>query len=160
MKVKRIIFILLLFLCISVIFLFSHQNGNTSEQVSDGFSVKIITIYEKLLNKSFSVEEKQRMVKGLRKFVRKGAHFTIYLLLGLLSYCTCISFSISHPFLFSLFFCFLYACTDEIHQLFISARAGRILDVCIDTCGASVGILLLYGLQFISKKVKKNVFIK
>ena len=30
---------------------------------------------------------------------------------------------------------FIYSCTDEIHQLFISERSGSIIDVFIDTLG-------------------------
>ena len=48
------------------------------------------------------------------------------------------------------------ACTDEFHQLFIEGRAGRIQDVCIDTAGATFGILLtligVLGIQIINKK--------
>ena len=39
---------------------------------------------------------------------------------------------------------FLYACTDEFHQLFISGRAGRFTDVLIDTTGAFLGLFLVY----------------
>ena len=38
---------------------------------------------------------------------------------------------------------FLYACSDEFHQLFIPDRTGRLLDVFIDMIGASLGILIL-----------------
>ena len=42
----------------------------------------------------------------------------------------------------------LYACTDEIHQLFIQGRAGQLKDVLIDTIGSLTGI-------YIYKVVKK-----
>jgi VanZ family protein len=50
----------------------------------------------------------------------------------------------------------LYACTDEIHQIFIPGRTARIKDIFIDTAGGSAGLLLGY---FINKKVffKKEV---
>ena len=35
-----------------------------------------------------------------------------------------------------------YACTDEFHQFFVSSRQASIFDVMIDTCGATVGMLL------------------
>jgi VanZ family protein len=38
---------------------------------------------------------------------------------------------------------FLYAMTDEFHQLFVAGRAGRFIDVCIDTAGAVIGVLIL-----------------
>ena len=47
---------------------------------------------------------------------------------------------------------FLYACSDEIHQLFVPGRSGNILDVLIDTVGASVGVLVF---SFIVRKCCK-----
>jgi VanZ family protein len=40
-------------------------------------------------------------------------------------------------------FCFLYACTDEIHQTFIPDRAGKFSDVLIDTCGSTFGAVIM-----------------
>jgi VanZ family protein len=36
---------------------------------------------------------------------------------------------------------FLYACSDEIHQLFVPNRSGELLDVLLDTFGGSLGVL-------------------
>ena len=38
-------------------------------------------------------------------------------------------------YIITIIFCFLYACSDEIHQLFIPGRSGELLDVLIDTTG-------------------------
>jgi VanZ family protein len=40
--------------------------------------------------------------------------------------------------------CLLYAATDEFHQLYVPNREGKVSDVLIDTCGASVGIVLAW----------------
>lgn len=37
----------------------------------------------------------------------------------------------------------LFACTDEFHQRFVQGRAGSLVDVCIDTGGAVVGVIIL-----------------
>ena len=37
--------------------------------------------------------------------------------------------------IYTIIFVFIYACSDEIHQLFIRGRSGEILDVLIDTLG-------------------------
>ncbi|MCD8029064.1 MAG: VanZ family protein, partial [Erysipelotrichaceae bacterium] len=39
---------------------------------------------------------------------------------------------------------FLYACSDEAHQLLVSGRAGQLSDVLIDTCGGMTADLLYY----------------
>lgn len=36
----------------------------------------------------------------------------------------------------------VYAATDEFHQLFVAGRSGRFSDVCIDSAGAVVGVLV------------------
>ncbi len=36
----------------------------------------------------------------------------------------------------------LYACTDELHQVFVSGRAGMWQDVCIDSSGVLTAVLL------------------
>lgn len=38
---------------------------------------------------------------------------------------------------------FLYACSDEIHQLFSPGRSGKLIDVSIDTMGVLNGVLLV-----------------
>ena len=44
--------------------------------------------------------------------------------------------------IYTIIFVFIYACSDEIHQLFVSGRSGEILDVLIDTTGGFVGTMI------------------
>ena len=70
--------------------------------------------------------------------------------------------------LLTLAICFLYAVSDEVHQVFVPGRAGRISDVMIDTSGAVLGILLVFSVIQLIKyrknktlsKSKKGVFTK
>lgn len=39
--------------------------------------------------------------------------------------------------------CFLYACSDEVHQYFVPGRVADVLDVAADTLGASLALLAL-----------------
>ena len=50
----------------------------------------------------------------------------------------------------------LYAATDEIHQLFVPGRAGRFSDVCIDTLGAVIWLLLFTALRKLWEKIAKR----
>ena len=52
--------------------------------------------------------------------------------------------------------CFLYACTDELHQLFSSGRSGQFDDVLLDSIGALLGILLLRCLQSVFRQHRKR----
>ena len=48
---------------------------------------------------------------------------------------------------------FLYACTDEIHQLFVPGRAGKFTDVLIDTTG---GIIMLLFIALVTRVARKK----
>ena len=50
----------------------------------------------------------------------------------------------------------LYAATDEIHQLFVPGRAGRFSDVCIDTLGAVIWLLLFTALRKLWEMIAKR----
>ena len=38
---------------------------------------------------------------------------------------------------------FIYACTDEFHQLFVPGRSGQFTDVLIDTAGGLIGLVCI-----------------
>ena len=56
----------------------------------------------------------------------------------------------------------IYAISDEIHQSFVPGRGPQLLDVIIDTSGASIGIIgnyfmiMLYRRKILDNKIKKN----
>lgn len=77
--------------------------------------------------------------------VRKVAHFTEYLILYVLLFNALLEdFNFKKSLMISLFIVFVYACSDEIHQIFIPGRTARIRDVVIDTCGGSFAMLVIY----------------
>ena len=84
--------------------------------------------------------------------VRKLSHVSEYALLAMLAWRARRkpAFSVGAPWrrneaLFALVFCALFAATDEIHQLFVPSREGRVLDVLIDSTGAAAGVLLVWA---------------
>ncbi len=83
--------------------------------------------------------------------VRKCAHFTEYMVLGILA---------THAFDFegrrtfdvllpTAVFLLLIPSIDETIQLFVPGRAGMITDVMIDCCGAATGVVLRYLLRWL-----------
>ena len=76
---------------------------------------------------------------------RKGAHVFEFLVLAYLFWTVSFFYSLKFrqqvwlTFLFS----FLYASWDEVHQLFVFGREGKILDVGIDLAGVILFIVLL-----------------
>jgi VanZ family protein len=51
-----------------------------------------------------------------------------------------------------MFIVFLYASSDEIHQMFVPTRSPRIHDVLIDTTGGALGLLALWTLGRLRKR--------
>ena len=143
--------LILVILWMIVIFSFSNQKANDSSKLSDGLILRTVRIIEKITNKEYSDEE---ILEKFVRPVRKLAHFTIYLILGVLVYLYIKEFNISNKFIISLLICILYAISDEIHKLFIVGRSGKILDVLIDSLGSLTGIFIIKKVGRLYEKIK------
>ena len=122
----------------------SNQPADDSTKLSDGVIEKTIGNIYKITHKN-TTEEKLIEIK--RKYAhptRKTAHFTIYLILGLLVGTLLKEYNIKTKqiIIYGVLICMTYAISDEIHQIFVIGRSGEIKDVLIDTCGSTTGILL------------------
>ncbi len=131
---RKIIYWSLLIAWMILIFVMSNQPA----KVSDSQSIGVLELFLKLginINGIFG---------DLANFVvRKCAHFLEYMILALLAFNVLkLYFNIKQVCLITIVFVFLYACSDEIHQLFVLGREGAIRDVIIDTCGGIVSILI------------------
>lgn len=151
--IKKVIIHILLILWMSLIFFFSHQPATDSDKVSGGVVDKIIHIVEVISNRQFNDDELEIISNYLVFPVRKLAHFTLYFVLGILFYNVVYLYNIDIKkiLLTSILFCIIYACSDEIHQLFVLGRSGELRDVLIDTFGSILGILIVSKIK--SKKV-------
>lgn len=157
-KTKQIMFAILIFLNCLVIFYFSHQVANNSSKQS-GTIVEIISNiipYIKNMNEEEQIIFKEQI---LTPIVRKTAHFSIYALLGILTTNFMLAVEnkkMNKKIILALFFCIIYAITDEFHQTFIPGRIGEIRDVLIDTSGATIGILFTIATTKITRKIKNR----
>lgn len=153
MKHKRIILIMLIVIWMIIIFIFSSQvsskSTSTSKQVV-GFVVDKLNITKDMSNK-----ERLQFIEDLQTPVRKFTHFSIYAIGGMISFTLLNEFNITKKkkIIVSFALCALYAITDEIHQYFVLGRSCEIGDVIIDSCGAILGIAILY---FITRKKVKG----
>lgn len=104
-------------------------------------------------------------------FVRKGAHFTEYLILGLCLFCTVRDIGVYNhrsrsaarvgvqagspvsktlqpgdprTFLLPWAIGALYAVSDELHQSFVPGRSCELRDMLIDACGVAAGVAILW----------------
>ncbi len=140
---RKVIKFILVILCMITIFMFSSDKDYESSKKSNSVIVGIADIFSK---DKISDTEKNNYINKYVFIVRKTAHFTIYLILGLLVISLLKEYMIigwKSVFL-SLLVVFLYACSDEFHQLFVSGRSGEFRDVLIDSSGGLVGSYLYY----------------
>lgn len=159
---KRIIFgILILINCVAI-FYFSNQVSSNSNKQSN----KIVEIISNLIPavKNMSAKEKAVLKKEvLIPIVRKSAHFSIYLLLGILLTNFMLTMKNQKYYqivILALLIAFFYANTDEFHQTFIEGRTGQLIDVFIDSAGALSGILITIVINKIRTKNKKGKHLK
>lgn len=129
MKNRKVVAWTLLGMWALLIFFFSSQVSSDSADLSSGVMNFINEILPFELNLIV---------------VRKIAHFTEFLILGglVLNVFSCYQKITARNMIQTSIICFLYACSDEIHQAFVPGRGPGIIDVGIDTLGSMVGILI------------------
>ena len=148
----------LLMICIVIvcctIFRFSSEQSTESSRTSVGVTKFIVSI----IWQDNPEVNTDTLINTIHPIIRKVAHFSIYLLLGTLVMCCAQTFKGCKEYKFdaSVMLCFFYACTDEFHQLFVPGRSGEFTDVCLDTVGATFGILLVMIIVWIVEKIKNR----
>ncbi len=152
MQIKKIIYNTLLIIWMVIIFMFSNQNAKTSQATSDKIASDIVDTVEIVSKKDIPDGNKKKFISDTRFIIRKTAHFTLYLILGILAHLVFSSYNVSKPVIYSIIFCLLYACSDEVHQIFSDGRTAKLMDIFIDTCGGIVGNFICH----IIKKYKKS----
>lgn len=152
-NIFRIICLILVIIISAIIFGFSSQNG----EKSGGLSKAVITKISEIINVKDS--KREIFIKRGEKVVRKLAHFTIYSALGLatMGFMITLELTTLKQSIYTVIFGFLYASTDELHQLFINGRNGSFMDVILDTSGVFFGILLMIILGHIINKTRNNI---
>lgn len=149
MRRKFIWFLTLFWMCL--IFFFSHQTGEISNNQSGAILIKTKLITESQFN-NFEDDK----VNHLQWNVRKAGHLFLYFILGILLALSFMnSFKINFVYIISFILGFLYAVTDEIHQYFIPGRNPSILDVLIDSIGVFIGVMLCCVMF---QKLKKYIY--
>lgn len=151
-RTRLVVFWILTVLWMVAIFCFSSATGPQSQRES-GRLAHLLMGWLSPDWQTLPADAQVALFERYDYFVRKCAHVLEYLLLGVS--CTLAvrqSFALARrrqgardllaPTLASTAICIAYAATDELHQLFVSGRAGMVQDVGIDTLGTVLGISL------------------
>lgn len=128
-----------------LIFSFSSQTGEVSGELSYKISYKIVEVKSEILHDGKSYDELYYEADQIHFYVRKAAHMTEYFLLAVAVSLPLYVYRIRGIWLFLLagFFCVGFAGLDEYHQSFVAGRGPSLRDVCIDSTGALIGIILV-----------------
>lgn len=131
-------------ICMLVIFLMSSEIAGTSSARSN----EIVRTIQ-----SIGVNAPADLLTFL---VRKAAHISAYFVLGILLFNLLKEYDlrVKKMIFISIGIAMLYACTDELHQVFVPGRSGEVRDVLIDTAGAAVGVVVYAALS--SRFYKKS----
>jgi len=148
-KLKYLIWLLPVAIMVAI-FLFSAQDGTESGALSSGLTHWVLNTVGKL----FSVTDTEAFMSVGGTVIRKLAHmteFTMLFLSLLLAFKATVSDRVGklRYTLVSLLITAFYACSDEIHQLFVPGRAGTVTDVLIDI---SVPVIITGAILIVNTK--------
>ena len=154
----RIVLTVLTAAVMAMIFWFSAETAEDSDETSGQISRQVIHIlypdYE-----TYDDDWKSTLFNNVQYIVRKAAHFTEYTLLGILIRLCLESWFGKRKWLNPVSWAAgaFYACTDEMHQLLTEGRNSQWTDVLIDSCGVLAGAAVAAGaLYWIRKKAAKG----
>ena len=128
-----------------VIYSFSAQTGEVSGELSYKISYQIVETKNEVLGTNKSYEELDAEADSIHYYVRKAAHMTEYFALAVAVSFPLYVYGVRGLWLVLLAgaICVGFAGLDEYHQSFVANRGPSVKDVCIDSIGAGVGILLV-----------------
>ena len=144
----RYVFLALTILWMGFIFMMSASTGEKSQEASG----RLVTFVQQLFFRNWeSLPEDEFLASmgQLNFFIRKLAHLTEFMVLGGLVALVLMTFRKSFGFRFGISFLIgaVYAATDELHQLFVSARSAAVFDVLIDMAGVFAGCMIILGVS-------------
>lgn len=148
---RRIVFLLLTILWMTIVFAFSSEVGDTSSSTSGNTIRKVIEIVTNNLDEATM----NYYVELFQPLARKLAHFILYTLGGILIYNIKLPRETKRRIAFSIGLAMIYSISDEVHQAFVPGRTGRIFDVFVDTMGASFGVIIMLILKKLLNIKKK-----
>lgn len=144
-KRKELMWVLIFILMISIIFYFSSQSGEQSNQISE-------TVY-RLFGDETGITDDLIGTWTPHNLFRKFGHIFIYSILGMVTY-TVIKLKIANnklSMIIALLICYIIAVLDEKYQL-QTGRTSKTYDIVIDCIGAMIGITTVKILSRIKRK--------
>ena len=160
MKLKivlRVVCLLITAFILFWMFVMSGQDADNSTDTSNWVGYIVASVIKPGF-RQMTEQEQAEYVASIDHYVRKAAHFTEFAALGAFLLFDLYLFGVSR--LWSVYHAFLsgfvFACLDELHQLFVPGRACMFTDVLIDAGGVAVGCVFALLVVLITEGVKKR----
>ena len=159
LNLKRILLLLLIIADMVFIFHNSAQVADVSSSASQSVTQMVAPVIVPNYNK-LNETEKLQTVASLEAILREAAHLLQFVPMGFALYLLLRSAELPDKLRklripVTLCFGFLYALSDEVHQLFVPGRSFQFFDIFMDTCGVLVGIIGGIILLLIIGKINK-----
>lgn len=160
MNKKILVSLILVILWMGVIYYLSSMDKDESSGKSLEIVEDVVEKVDKITGASEQTIKKHKSFEFLESanyYFRRSSHAFVYFILSILTINLLMQL---HKYklyicnIISIIFCFIYACTDELHQSFIMGRTGRFFDTFIDTFGAILGCLFISLIYKLYKKRK------
>lgn len=135
----------------AAIFFFSSQSAEQSSNTSKPVAEIVVEIVRAI--RGPEAVDTPEEVNAIHVFVRKAAHFVVYLILGFFLL-ICLRDMLYRGILISWVVCLMFASSDELHQFYVPGRSMQLTDVEIDMAGATVGIVV--AIIILIKRARKN----
>ena len=149
----RILLTVLTLAVMGMIFFFSTETAEQSDETSGYFTRQVIDVLYPDYTK-YEKKQQQSLYDSIQTVIRKMAHYTEFAILGFLmrlcleswfgkrKWLTPVSWGLST----------LYASTDEMHQILIDGRSGQWTDILLDSAGVLSGVLIAVLVLFLVRK--------
>ena len=152
---KKFLYIIPAIIWMVFIFYMSGKTGQESSGQSGKISLFITDLLEKV--RQDSPQEMQNLQDILELVIRKAAHVTEYAILFLLSYLATVKISMRQSRFYNRsiadLISLLYACSDEMLQLLVPGRSGKMIDGGI----VMAGVLIVLICMILSKNTKWKI---
>ena len=119
-NILRGVLIVLLLCTFWLIFGFSSQDAPKSSSISKEVTKNFVNTF----HKKDSEKSKTQRIKQLEPVIRKCAHFSIYMVVGVLLICLFNTYNLDNrkKIIICITIGIVYACSDEIHQMFVNRK--------------------------------------
>ena len=160
MRKDIVISLILVILWMVFLFYLSSKDTISSNQDSSNIVKGIVDTVDNITgttNEKRIIHNENNYLKDINTIFRKVCHSICYMTLSILVFNFIIRITKNKILIYDLIsfiICFIYACTDEYHQSFVTGRTGSFNDVLIDSSGIIIGLLLI---SLIYKKYDKRL---